>query len=350
MSKPLPLPLGPVMCDVLGHALSEHEREVLRHPLVGGVILFARNFANVDQLAALTAEIRALREPALIVAVDHEGGRVQRFREGFTRIPPMRRLGELWGMDPQAATNMSFQLGYVLAAELLARGVTLSFTPVLDLDYGQSSVIGDRAFHADPVAVHALALALCEGLHAAGMGAVGKHFPGHGFAAADSHVAMPQDDREFEEVWARDIAPYRNELGQRLVGVMPAHVVFSRIDVQPAGFSPFWIKDVLRKRLSFDGVVFSDDLTMEGATVAGDIVARAEAARSAGCDMVLVCNRPDLTVELLSRWQPAANDQSTKRIARLCPQNTNKATSDALQNPAYLEAAQALSGWMATLD
>ena len=313
------LPLGSVMCDVAGFALTDAEREVLRHPLVGGVILFSRNYENPDQLTALCAEIHSLRSPALIIAVDHEGGRVQRFRQGFTRLPAMRKLGELYARSPRDALLSAQDVGYVLASELLAHGIDLSFTPVLDLDYGQSAVVGDRAFHRDPQITAMLAHALCMGLREAGMGCVGKHFPGHGFAEADSHVAMPIDTRSFDAIWADDIAPYRAELKQALSGVMPAHVVYEQIDPNPAGFSPFWLQDVLRRRIGFDGVVFSDDLTMEGATLAGDIVGRAEAAYTAGCDMVLVCNRPDLTADLLARWQPAVRTESAARIAALQP-------------------------------
>ncbi|MDB5799822.1 MAG: beta-N-acetylhexosaminidase [Rhodocyclales bacterium] len=320
---PLQLPLGPVMCDVAGLVMTDAERESLRHPLVGGVILFARNYENSDQLAALCTDIHALRSPALIIAVDHEGGRVQRFRSGFTRLPAMRKLGELWqgqaDVENPAAKAAAQDVGFVLAAELLVHGVDLSFTPVLDLDFGQSSVIGDRAFHRDPAIAAELAHGLMRGLREAGMGAVGKHFPGHGFAAADSHVAMPVDSRDFEAIWADDIVPYRHELKRILSGVMPAHVIYDRVDPNPAGFSKFWLQDVLRGRLNFDGVIFSDDLTMEGATVAGDIVARANAALTAGCDMVLVCNRPDLTSDLLSRWQPEFSARSSERILALTP-------------------------------
>lgn len=315
------VPYGPVMCDVAGFALTDAERETLRHPLVGGVILFSRNFQSPDQLARLCADIHALRSPALIIAVDHEGGRVQRFREGFTRLPAMRKLGELHARSPRDAILSAQDVGYVLASELLAHGVDLSFAPVLDLDFGQSRVVGDRAFHRDPQITAMLAHAVASGMREAGMGCVGKHFPGHGFAEADSHVEMPVDERDFDAIWTDDIAPYRSELRQILGGVMPAHVVYSNIDPNPAGFSPFWLQDVLRQRVGFDGVVFSDDLTMEGATLAGDIVARADAAYAAGCDMVLVCNRPDLTADLLGRWQPALRPESSARIAALVPHN-----------------------------
>jgi beta-N-acetylhexosaminidase len=315
--NPVSLPLGPVMLDVAGTALSVEERQTLVHPLVGGVILFARNYTDPAQLAALTAEIKALRTPALVVTVDHEGGRVQRFRRGFTRLPAMGRLGGLWDRDREAALAAARHTGYVLAAELLAHGVDLSFTPVLDLDYGTSRVIGDRGFHREPAVVAALAEALVAGLADAGMGAVGKHFPGHGWAAADSHLEIPVDERPFAALWAADLLPYRRGLLGRLAGIMPAHVIYPHMDGRPAGFSPFWLQEVLRGRLGFRGVIFSDDLTMEGATVAGDIVARAQAAQGAGCDMVLVCNRPDLAGELLARWQPAVSGESRERIHAL---------------------------------
>ncbi len=315
---PLALPRGPLMADVEGIALTKVERDRLRHPLVGGVILFARNFADSEQLAALTAEIHALREPSLLIAVDHEGGRVQRFRDrGFTHLPPMRMLGSKWDEDHVAALDCARATGYVLAAELLAHGVDLSFTPVLDLDYGGSRVIGDRAFHRDPQVVAGLASALAAGMREAGMGCVGKHFPGHGFVEADSHVDLPVDSRDFDAIWAEDIAPYRHRIGRQLSGVMPAHVIYDKVDAQPAGFSKFWLGDVLRGRLGFQGLIFSDDLTMEGASVAGDIVARAQAAVDAGCDMVLVCNQPERADELVGRWRPDVAATSAARIAAL---------------------------------
>lgn len=333
------LPLGPVMLDVAATRLTDEERERLCDPLVGGVILFARNFTGSEQLAALTTEIHALREPALIIAVDHEGGRVQRFRgDGFTRLPPMRMLGERWEQDHIAALELARSTGLVLAAELIAHGVDLSFTPVLDLDYGVSRVIGDRAFHHDPQVVAKLAGALAAGMAEAGMGCVGKHFPGHGFIEADSHVDIPVDERGFDEVWAADIAPYRHRIGRQLAGVMPAHVRFPAIDPQPAGFSPFWLQEVLRGRLGFGGVIFSDDLTMEGATVVGDIVARARAAFSAGCDMVLVCNRPDLADELLDRWAPPVPDAVRERLLRLKASRRHGDVFALELNPLYRDA------------
>jgi beta-N-acetylhexosaminidase len=294
------MPLGPVIVDVAGLALEAGDRRRLCDPLVGGIILFARNFESPGQVRALTREIRALRDPELIICVDHEGGRVQRFREGFTAIPPMRKLGQLWDRDPAAAVRAAEGTGLVIGAELGAHGVDLSFTPVLDLDYGASSVIGDRAFHASPEVVGSLGAALVRGLFATGMGAVGKHFPGHGYATADSHVAIPVDDRSLEEIVALDVAPYRPAIAAGLAGIMPAHVVYSAVAPDPAGFSEFWLKDVLRRQLGFEGVIFSDDLSMEGASTAGGMRERALAAFAAGCDTVLVCNAPEAADELLA--------------------------------------------------
>ena len=292
------LPLGPVMLDIAGTQLTADERDMLAHPLVGGLILFSQNFESAQQIARLTAEIRSIRQPCLLVAVDHEGGRVQRFRDGFTRLPPMRRLGEAWTADRAHALGLAEDIGVILAAELRMIGIDLSFTPVLDIDFGESGVIGDRAFSADPEVIAALAGALIKGLAKAGMGSVGKHFPGHGFVRADSHLALPVDARPYEEITACDLVPYQRLAN--LAGVMPAHVVYPAVDDQPAGFSRHWLQDVLRQRLGFDGLIFSDDLSMEGASIAGTMVERAQAALGAGCDMVLVCNAPEAARELLA--------------------------------------------------
>lgn len=308
------LPLGPLMIDIAGLELTDLDRERLSHPLVGGIILFARNYKDPELLERLTASIATLRSPRLPIAIDHEGGRVQRCREGFTCLPPMRRLGELWERDPDAALVAAQALGYVLAAELRARGVDMSFTPVLDLDWGKSTVIGDRAFHRDPQVVAHLAGALVEGLRRAGMIACGKHFPGHGWVAADSHLAIPVDERSLAEL-SPDLEPYRR---LKLDAVMPAHVIYPQIDARPAGFSPVWLKK-LREEFAFDGVIFSDDLSMEGASVAGDIVGRADAAWGAGCDMLLVCNAPDAVGELLARWRPVPDPVRAQRLERLLP-------------------------------
>jgi beta-N-acetylhexosaminidase len=308
---------GPVMLGVAGLALTPEDRERLAHPLVGGVILFARNYASPAQLAALTAEIRALRTPAPLVAVDHEGGRVQRFRDGFTAIPPMRALGELWDRDVAAAAREATRLGWTIASELRAHGIDFSFTPVLDLDYGASTVIGDRAFHRNPNAAAHLAAALHNGLRAGGMPAVGKHFPGHGFVAADSHIAVPVDDRPLDRLIADDLVPFAAMVGQGLEGVMSAHVVYPAIDAQPAGYSARWLQEILRGRLGFDGLIFSDDLEMAGAHGAGDIVARAVAARAAGCDTVLVCNDFAAAERLLDGWQPSPEADFGRRAAQM---------------------------------
>jgi beta-N-acetylhexosaminidase len=307
--------LGPVMLDVAGLELAAGEREVLAHPLVGGVILFARNYASPMQLRALTEAIHAVRNPALLIAVDHEGGRVQRFVDGFTRLPPMRTLGHLYDREPGLAVNLAGAIGVVLAAELRTHGVDFSFAPVLDIDFGSSSVIGDRAFHSTPAGVAALAGGLVAGLARMGMGAVGKHFPGHGYVRADSHHEVPVDDRELAAIEGDDLVPYRALVGKGLAGVMPAHVIYPKVDARPAGFSPVWLKDILRGRLRFEGIVFSDDLSMEGASVAGGIVERGHAALDAGCDMVLVCNAREAAQRLLDGLGARALDPG--RAARI---------------------------------
>ncbi len=331
------LPLGPLMLDLAGPRLTDEERELLQHPLVGGVILFKRNFESLAALQELTFEIHALRQPPLLIAIDHEGGRVQRFRHGFTVLPPMRALGALWDTDADRALETAKAAGYVLAAELRACGIDLSFTPVLDLDHGTSEIIGNRAFHSDPAAVTALAGALIAGLRRAGMANVGKHFPGHGFVAADSHVAIPVDTRPVQALYP-DLSPYRAHHGMDLAAVMPAHVIYEDLDPSPAGFSSYWLRYVLRGELGFDGVIFSDDLSMEGASVAGGFVERADAALAAGCDMVLVCNNPDAARLLLREWQPRQDPVSARRLEKLLPA-APAPSLDALQGePAYRQA------------
>ncbi|KZE25294.1 beta-N-acetylhexosaminidase [Crenobacter luteus] len=320
MTTPLQLPRGPVMVDVEGFALTDAERARLAHPLVGGVILFRRNFESVEQLKALTAEIRALREPALLIAVDHEGGRVQRFIDGFTRLPAMRALGDAWEADPAEATSLAEAVGEVLAAELRACGVDLSFTPVLDLDWGRCAVIGNRSFHADPAVVAELAAALVRGLHKGGMAACGKHFPGHGWVEGDSHQVIPVDERELADIRAADLLPFARLAEAGLAAVMPAHVIYPKVDARPAGFSKVWLETVLRGDLHYDGVIFSDDLGMEGAAEAGGFVARADAALAAGCDMVLVCNQPARADEVLAGLTPPAQPKLAERLARMAGQ------------------------------
>lgn len=282
---------GRVLADLAGTRLAPEERDLLCHPQVGGVILFARNFESAGQLVELTAEIHVLRAPRLLVAVDHEGGRVQRFREGFTLIPAMRTLGTLWNTDEEAALRTARSCGMVLAAELRACGVDLSFAPVLDLDHGPSGVIGDRAFHRLPDVVAALAAALSRGMRDGGMAACGKHFPGHGFVAADSHLDTPIDTRLLAEIERDDILPFRRLVAAGLEAVMPAHVIYPAIDDAPAGFSRVWL-EYLRVNLGFDGLIFSDDLSMEGAKAHGGVIERGIAALEAGCDMLLLCNTP----------------------------------------------------------
>ena len=334
---------GPLMVDVAGHALTSSEKKRLQHPLVGGVILFARNFENRAQLLALTRSIQQLRTPSLLIAVDHEGGRVQRFRsDGFTTLPTMRRLGERWMQDPLQAMRMATEVGYVLGAELRACAVDLSFTPVLDLDYGVSSVIGDRSFHRDPRVVAMLARALAQGLGLSGMAACGKHFPGHGAVSADSHHAIPRDPRSLKRILQEDAAPYQWLGDQVIASVMPAHVIYSKVDSKPAGFSSKWIQNILRGKLRYDGVVFSDDLTMEGAAVAGDILARAQAALQAGCDMALVCNRPDMADDLLARLSHQSDAASIARIARLMPAGLAPDWQALQQQPAYRKALESV--------
>jgi beta-N-acetylhexosaminidase len=309
--------LGPVMLDVVGTELTADDIRRLQHPLVGGVILFARNFENCAQLAALTASIHEVRSPPLLIAVDHEGGRVQRFREGFTKIPPMREFGKIWDVDRKKAKELAIEAGWILAAELRAHGVDFSFTPVLDMDYGDSLVIGDRAFHRDSRAINELAFSLMQGLKKGGMAAVGKHFPGHGFVVADSHVSIPVDERSFDDIAQNDMQPFRQMIDEGLAAIMPAHVIYSKVDDKPAGFSPKWLQKVLRERLGFQGVIFSDDLSMEGASVGGDVTTRSLAALNAGCDMVLLCNRPDMADELLDNLTWKMSAQSIIRLAHM---------------------------------
>lgn len=320
MNKNNMLHLGPVMLDIAGSTLEDDDRRRLMHPLTGGVILFTRNFQSPAQLAALTAEIHALRTPALLIAVDHEGGRVQRFRDGFTAIPAMRELGKVWDSNPALARQMAQETGYVLATELRAHGVDLTFAPVLDVDFKRSSVIGDRAFHSDPEIIAPLALALVQGFQRGGMSSVGKHFPGHGHVRADSHHEIPMDDRPYVDIEQCDLIPFRRLIEAGLGAVMPAHVVYPQVDAQPAGFSSKWLKQILRRQLEFDGVIFSDDLSMEGAKAgsgAGGVVQRAQAALSAGCDMVLVCNDTKAADELLSGLDYHVPAVGQARLARM---------------------------------
>ena len=334
--------LGPVMVDVAGLELTPDDIERLQHPQVGGVILFARNFAAPLQLIQLTHSIREIRKPNLLIAVDHEGGRVQRFRHGFTTIPAMTQLGKLFDRDPAQALAAARGCGFVIGSELQAHGVDFSFAPVLDVDYGESSVIGDRALHSDPNVIAVLAEALQAGLNAAGMVSVGKHVPGHGFVRADSHLEVPVDDRTMAEIAARDLIPFQRLARSGLGGVMPAHVIYTKVDAKPAGFSAIWLQKILREKLGFDGLIFSDDQSMEGASTAGGMIGRANAALNAGCDMVLICNDPraqDALLEGLER-RPLA-----PTLARRLERMRGKAISTvALKaNAAYLAATENLA-------
>jgi len=290
---------------------------MLRHPAAGGVILFTRNYADPDQLRALVQAIHALRSPPLLVAVDQEGGRVQRFHEGFSELPPAASLGLLYQEQPQQGLDAARHLGWLMAAELRCAGVDFSFAPVLDLQTGISEVIGDRAFSSDPIAVGKLAYAWSSGARAAGMPSVGKHFPGHGNVAADSHRELPVDPRFFDEIWDHDLLSFRHMVNNNLEAIMPAHVIYSACDSLPAGYSPFWIQETLRQRMGFEGVVFSDDLSMEAANIAGDYPERAQMALEAGCDMVLVCNDPAAAALVLESLENYCNPVGQARLARM---------------------------------
>ncbi|MFT3777438.1 MAG: beta-N-acetylhexosaminidase [Ottowia sp.] len=343
---------APLLIDIAGTALTDDDRRRLAHPLVGGLILFARNWAGRAQLTRLAAEIKRLR-PDLLVCVDHEGGRVQRFRtDGFTHLPPMRALGELWMQDAMRAQDAASACGYVLGAELRACGVDFSFTPVLDLDWGPSGVIGDRAFHADPRVVTILAKSLAHGLLRAGMAHCGKHFPGHGWVAADSHTDLPRDTRPLKAILQDDAAPY-GWLRSTLAAVMPAHVVYPRVDARPAGFSARWLQAILRGRLGFAGAIVTDDLSMEAARhIQGRTVSPAEAvlaALDAGCDLALLCNQSlgqgeviDDTLDALvqaqlgGRWLPSEASEARRRA--LLPRGPAPDWDALMRAPAYLHA------------
>jgi beta-N-acetylhexosaminidase len=308
---------GPVMVDLVGTELTADDHELLLHPATGGVILFSRNFSSPQQLYRLTREIHELRSPHLLIAVDQEGGRVQRFREGFTRLPPAARYWQCAAGDERIARHAAHELGWLMAAELRAAGVDFSFAPVVDLNRGLSSVIGDRAFADDPDLVGRLAGAWMLGAREAGMVGVGKHFPGHGGVVADSHTELPVDERTLDDLAVADLRPFARLIDNGLEGVMPAHVIFSACDREPAGFSRYWLQDILRGRLRFQGVIFSDDLSMAAAQHAGCYADRAHAALEAGCDMVLVCNNPDGAREVLDALRGYQDPVAQSRTARL---------------------------------
>ena len=308
--------LGPLMIDVAGFELTAEDRELLAHPLVGACILFTRNFDSIEQLERLVADIRAVRTPPLLVTVDHEGGRVQRFRKDFTVMPAMRAIGREYDVDPAAGKQLARQAGWLLAAELLAVGIDMSFAPVVDLDYGVSTVIGDRAFHRDPRAVAELAIAFMNGMRDAGMQATAKHFPGHGAVVPDSHVAMPVDRRPLSDM-DDDLYPYQRLIDNGLPSIMASHVIFPDVDALPAGFSRRWLQDELRGRMRFTGAIFSDDLSMAGAAVVGDMPERARVALAAGCDVVSLCNNRQGVLQVIDSLKGSGDPSGHLRLARL---------------------------------
>ena len=332
------LPPGRVMIDLEGFEIGDAERSRLLHPACGGVILFTRNYRDREQLHSLCREIKSLREPALLIAVDHEGGRVQRFRDGFSRLPPMRSIGELWDRDRKGANALAHDAGQVIGTELGACGIDFSFAPVLDVDHGCSTVIGDRAFHSSSTAIIELARSFIAGLRACGMAAVGKHFPGHGGVAADTHLDMAVDHRGLAEIERADLLPFAALCKGELAGVMPAHVVYDKVDAHPAGFSEFWLRRVLRERLGFNGVVFSDDLSMRAAGIAGDAPLRANAALTAGCDIALVCNAPDDAQAVLDSRERAQDTLELSRLQTLYRQPASQSAE-----PGYAAARQRIA-------
>jgi beta-N-acetylhexosaminidase len=311
----LVMAIGHIMLDICGVELSSVEKEILRHPQVGGIILFSRNYESKTQLNYLTKDIHKLA-PDCLIAVDQEGGRVQRFRLGFTALPSFKEYGERYAQNPSAAKQYAHQMAYTMAQELKSQGVDLSFSPVLDIDYGVSEVIGDRSFHRNHDIVTDLANAFIDGMHEAGMPATGKHFPGHGGVQADSHTSLPVDDRSYDTIFENDIQPFL-KLAHKLGAIMPAHIVYENVDSYSAGFSSFWLRDVLRSRLNFSGVIFSDDLSMAGAECVGDYIQRANHAITAGCDMILICNQPEQAIRVLEELEHYENPESQHRLKRL---------------------------------
>lgn len=337
--------LGPLMVDVVGLELSDEERDILRHPSVGGIILFSRNYQSPEQVNALIDDIRSLREPHLLISVDHEGGRVQRFRSGFTRLPAIGEIGKHYTQHPKQTLKNTEIAAWLTAAELRAIGVDFSFAPVLDLDYGVSDIIGDRSFHRDPEAVASMAYAYIQGMKRAWMPAVGKHFPGHGAVEVDSHLGLPVDTRHFEDMLQADMLPFSRLCQTELAGIMPAHIIYQQCDSLPAGFSPFWIKEILRDRFGFQGAILSDDLSMEGAAVMGDSLARAEAALSAGCDMVLVCNKPESVVQVIDGLKVKDEPLRHMRLIRLHGRY-GMTRGELLANQQWRQAAQMLTRYL----
>jgi len=312
--------LGPLMVDLCSDDMSDNERELLHSSSVGGVILFSRNFTSIEKLADLVEEIHAIRQPRLLVAIDQEGGRVQRLRDGFTQLPAVSLLGEMYSDDAKQAAYLAAMTGWLMAAELRSIGIDFSFAPILDINYGVSQVIGDRAFHKSPEVIANLATHYIQGMKKAGMQAVGKHFPGHGAVIADSHIALPTDDRCFQDIAMQDLIPFQRLINQGIAGLMSAHVVYEKVDTEIATFSALWLQDVLRKQMHFNGVLFSDDLSMKAAHCEqdnNDCVLRTQKALSAGCDMALICNDSDNAVLVAERLQNYNNPVSQIRLTRM---------------------------------
>lgn len=332
---------GPLMFDLSGTTLTNEEREMIQHPAAGGIILFTRNYESPGQITALINQIHQAREPQLLVAVDQEGGRVQRFQQGFTRLPPAAWFGQLYNTDPQNARTVTELVGWLMAKELRSVGVDFSFAPVLDLDRKVSQVIGDRAFHTQPEIVSKLAISWMKGAREAGMASVGKHFPGHGSVCEDSHLALPVDKRRPEDIMMEDLMPFEQLINNGLEAIMPAHVIYEKASPELAGFSGFWLRDILRKRLGFQGVIFSDDLTMAAACEAGRYPDRARVALDAGCDMVLVCNNPDGAAEVLDSLSDYANPASQMRLVRM--HGRNRVTAEQVrEDKRYRQALDAI--------
>ena len=339
------MPLGPIMLDIEGTALSPADRDLLREPAVGGVILFSRNYESAPQIAELTSEIRELRSPRLVIAVDYEGGRVQRFRDGFTPIPAMQKLGHEYDVDPGKARQLAHTIGWLVASELRTIGADLSFAPCVDLDWGVSEVIGDRSFHREPEVVAMLANAYARGLQSGGMAAVAKHFPGHGAVVADSHLKLPIDRRDYGDI-LDDMRPYERLIeNNAIAGVMLAHVVYKQIDELPAGFSSYWIQQELRDRIGFGGAVFCDDLSMKATIPYGNIVQRAKRALQAGCDMILICNDRAAALAAVAAVNDYSNPLSLVRLARLHGKQTVQ-REELLTSDEWQQATAELNRWL----
>ena len=341
--------LGPLMVDLATDCMSVQERELLQSPQVGGVILFSRNFTNVERLISLIDEIHELRHPRLLIAIDQEGGRVQRLREGFTQLPAINLLGQMYDEDPKHAETLATVSGWLMASELRSIGIDFSFAPILDLNYGVSQVIGDRAFHKDPEAVSILATKYIQGMRNAGMQAVGKHFPGHGAVTADSHIELPTDTRGFQEIATQDLIPFKRLIDNGLAALMSAHVVYEKVDPEIATFSKLWLQDVLRKQLEFNGVIFSDDLSMKAAICddvgSNEFLIRTQKALDAGCDMALICNDSEKACEVVDQLEGYNNPASQIRLARMHGGKDPKNYQDLRNSTAWQQAVSQVESY-----